>query len=99
MRIDKNGGDAEALERLRAEVARGHAAAQPRSSAPEAAGDQVALSPGASLAGAAIKAVEAAPDIRPDVVARARALLEAGEVGADPHRLADALIDRTLRHE
>jgi hypothetical protein len=29
-------------------------------------------------------------------VARARALLESGELGADPERLAKAIIDRTI---
>ncbi len=31
-----------------------------------------------------------------DKVARARALLESGELGADPERLAKAIIDRTI---
>lgn len=31
-----------------------------------------------------------------DKVARARALLESGELGADPERLAEAIIDRTI---
>ncbi|HQZ37911.1 MAG: flagellar biosynthesis anti-sigma factor FlgM [Acidobacteria bacterium] len=55
--------------------------------------DEVQLSPGVQLAGAAVKAAAGAPDVRPAEVERARALLESGKLGADPYSLADVLID------
>ena len=55
--------------------------------------DHVEVSPDARLAQSALQTVAGLPDIRPDVVARMQALLNRGELGADPHRLADALID------
>jgi hypothetical protein len=36
------------------------------------------------------------PDIRGDVVERMQALLAKGQIGNDPHALADTLIDRML---
>ena len=58
--------------------------------------DQVSVSPAAQFASNAIAAAGSAPDVRPDVVERAKALLADGKIGDDPHRLADALIDRAL---
>lgn len=67
-----------------------------RASAAGGAADQVQVSSGAQLAGAAVKAATDAPDVREAEVARARTLLESGRLGADADRLADALIDRVL---
>ena len=61
-----------------------------------ATGDRVQVSADARLYGAAMAAAEQAPDIRQDVVERARARLAAGEVGNDPARLADRIIDSLL---
>jgi flagellar biosynthesis anti-sigma factor FlgM len=58
--------------------------------------DQVSVSPAAQFASSAIAAASSAPDVRPDVVERAKALLADGKIGDDPHRLADAMIDRAL---
>jgi flagellar biosynthesis anti-sigma factor FlgM len=55
--------------------------------------DQVRLSNDVQFVQAATAAAVQAPEIRPDLVDRMRALLNAGEIGNDPGRLADALID------
>ena len=59
-------------------------------------GDRVRLSSDAQLLGSAVKAAGQAPDIRPDVVERARQKLAAGEVGRDVVKLADRMIDSFL---
>jgi hypothetical protein len=51
---------------------------------------------GARVTAAAISAARSTPDVRQDVVARAKALLNDGKVGDDPYRLADALIDKAI---
>jgi flagellar biosynthesis anti-sigma factor FlgM len=64
--------------------------------APTHGTDQVRVSSDAQLASAAIAAAEKAPDIRPEAVARGRALLNSGKLGADAESLADKLIDRGI---
>ena len=59
-------------------------------------GDRVEVSADARLLGQAVDAASKAPDIRQDVVERAKAKLAAGEIGNDPARLADRLIDSLL---
>ena len=59
-------------------------------------GDYLELSAETRLLGQAVDAVSKAPEIRQDVVDRARARLAAGEIGNDPGRLADRLIDSLL---
>lgn len=73
----------------------------PSSNAPAAptvtpTSDSVELSPDLALANQAVQAVGTASDIRPEAVARAKALLERGEIGQDLDRLADKLIDSLL---
>jgi flagellar biosynthesis anti-sigma factor FlgM len=58
--------------------------------------DSVKVSSAAQFASQAIAASQSAPDVRPDVVARAKQLLLDGKIGNDPHRLADKLIDHAL---
>jgi flagellar biosynthesis anti-sigma factor FlgM len=58
--------------------------------------DEVELSAGAQFASSTFAVARNSPDIRPQVVARAEALMAAGGVGADPGRLADSLIDNAL---
>ncbi|MCL4848063.1 MAG: flagellar biosynthesis anti-sigma factor FlgM [Acidobacteria bacterium] len=58
--------------------------------------DRVDLSPDARLLNSAVAAVKAAPDIRLDVVERAKQKLAVGELGNDPLRLADRMIDSLL---
>ena len=60
------------------------------------AGDRVEVSADARLLGKAVDAAAKAPEIRQDVVERAKAKLAAGEIGNDPGRLADRLIDSVL---
>ena len=45
----------------------------------------------------AVKAAQALPDIRAEAVARGRAKLESGELGADAGKLADAIIDDLIK--
>jgi flagellar biosynthesis anti-sigma factor FlgM len=66
------------------------------SGTPAPATDQVRVSSDAKLASAAISAVESAPDVRPEAVARGKALLDSGRLGTDAERLADKMIDRGL---
>ena len=58
--------------------------------------DQVRVSADAKFASSAIDAARNTPDVRRDVVERAKALLADGKIGNDPYRLADALIDKTI---
>lgn len=67
-----------------------------RQAADTAAPDRIDVSSDVNLVTAAVAAANQASDIRPDVVARARALIENGTLGADPQKLADAIITRTL---
>jgi flagellar biosynthesis anti-sigma factor FlgM len=64
----------------------------------KAGADQFVVSTDAKLANTALDAAEKSSDIRPEVVARAKALLAEGKLGSDPHRLADALIDSILKN-
>jgi len=58
--------------------------------------DRVQVSEDAALASSARRAADQAPDLRQDLVERMRAKLAAGEIGTDPERLADRLIDHLL---
>lgn len=58
--------------------------------------DEVQLSAGAQFASTTFAVARNSPDIRPDVVARAEAMMAAGRIGADPIRLADTLIDAAI---
>lgn len=62
----------------------------------QASGDRVEVSSDARLLSSAVSAAEQAPEIRQDVVERARQKLAAGEIGNDPARLADRIIDSLL---
>jgi len=70
--------------------------ADSRSAGVQAAGDRVEVSADARLLSSAVSAAEQAPEIRQDVVERMRQKLAAGEIGSDPVRLADRLIDSLL---
>jgi flagellar biosynthesis anti-sigma factor FlgM len=99
IKIDGNRapGDAEATRKA------GTAAMPDRSSAGRSTGgrvattgDRVEVSKDGQLMTSALKAAAEAPSIRHDVVERMRKLLDAGELGADTDKVADALIDRLL---
>lgn len=64
--------------------------------AAQATQDRVDVSSDARLLDAAVRAVSQAPEVRQDVVERARRKLAAGEVGNDVERLADKIIDSLL---
>lgn len=97
MKIENNGpkqiaqNDVASAERVQAGKSGQGAATQ----AP--ASDQVRVSSDALLVTSAVKSAAAAPDIRPEAVARAKAKLAAGEIGKDPERLADRIIDDLLK--
>ena len=61
--------------------------------------DSVSLSNGVKFANTAMVAASGAPEIRREKVERAKALLESGQLGADPYKLADALIDKAIKFE
>jgi len=65
----------------------------PKRGAPPTGSDAVQLSGDVRLADEAVRAASEASDVRPEAVARARALLEQGQLGADLGRLADRIID------
>lgn len=69
---------------------------QNRAAASGSGGDRVEVSADARLLSSAVAAAEEAPEIRQDVVERARQKLAAGEIGNDPARLADRIIDSLL---
>jgi hypothetical protein len=58
-----------------------------------AAGDAVRLSGDVGLVDEAVRAAAVTGDVRPEAVARARAMLERGAIGGDLERLADRLIE------
>lgn len=62
----------------------------------QAGTDRVELSPDARLMTSAVRAAESAPEVRRDVVERARQKLASGELGRDVLKLADRIIDSLL---
>lgn len=97
MRIENNGpkqvakNDVASTERTQQGTSGQGASAQ----GPQA--DRVRVSSDALLVTNAVKSATDSPDIRPEAVARAKAKLEAGEIGNDPERLADRIIDDLLK--
>ena len=65
--------------------------------APGKAGDRVELSGDASRLSAVVKAANDAPPVRTELVERMRAKMNSGQLGADAHKLADAIIDDFLK--
>lgn len=57
-----------------------------------ASADRIRVSAEAQLANEAVKLAIESSDVRPDVVARAKKLFDAGLVGSDANVIADALI-------
>ena len=98
MKIEGNRPTHEAEALTRAEAGKGQKPAPNRAAN---AGDRVEVSADAQkaqgLVADAVKAVNDLPDIRPEAVARGRARLESGELGADAGKLADAIIDDLIK--
>ncbi len=61
-----------------------------------AGGDAVTVSPDVALAARAIQAASGPLEVRPDAVARGKALLASGALGRDDGALADSLIRHLL---
>lgn len=96
MKIEPGGTGADAIGTQRVEP-QGGVDRPTRTGRPADNGtDSVRVSPDAQLATAAAREAAAAPEIRHDRVEAARKALEAGRVGADPHALADRIIDSLL---
>ena len=96
MRIDKNRTELDGVSTRRPEATEsGQAQGTERGAQPTSA-DTVQLSTAAQLVSAATQAANDAPEVRADKVARAKALLESGELGSDPERLAKAIINGTI---
>lgn len=96
MKIDQNRASLDTLGGVRSEQIRDERAAAAEKAAEDRRADQVRVSTTGQLAASAAAAANEAPDVRPEAVARGKALLESGALGADPARLADALIDSLL---
>src|SRR6185369_16052853 len=98
MKIEGNRPTQETETLTRADASKGQKPAPNRAAD---AGERVDVSADAKkaqgLVADAVKAVQALPDIRAEAVARGRAKLESGELGADANKLADALIDDILK--
>ena len=58
--------------------------------------DAVSLSDTLRLADHAVRAAAFSGDVRPEAVARARQLLESGELGSNPDAIAERIIDSLL---
>ena len=59
--------------------------------------DRIAVSSDALFLNSAVRAANEAPEIRSAVVEQAKQKLISGELGANPDRLADRLIDHMLK--
>ncbi len=95
MKIDQNRANLDTVGTVRQEAVAHERAAAERAASDKAT-DQVRVSTAGQLAAAAASAADQTPDVRPDVVERARKLLASGELGRDANRLADALIDNAI---
>src|SRR5262245_24084982 len=97
MKIDSNRqtGDTDATSRLE-KTGKADRAKHGKGTAPSSQ-DRVEVSDDAKLLNDALKAVQDSSDVRPDVVERAKKLLESGELGKDSHKLADRLIGEMLK--
>jgi anti-sigma28 factor (negative regulator of flagellin synthesis) len=62
----------------------------------EPAADAVKLSDALKLADGAVRAAAVSGDVRPEAVARARQLMESGQLGSNAEALADRIIDSLL---
>lgn len=97
MKIDQNCANLDTARGVGAEAVRDEkAAAAAKATRDPRHADQVKLSSTGQLAAAAAQAANEVSDVRPEAVARGKALLESGKLGSDPGRLADKMIDSLL---
>lgn len=96
MKINQNRANLDTVGGIRQEPVRDERAAAAEKAVADKGTDKVRVSTTSQLAAAAASAADQASEIRPDVVERARKLLNSGELGKDAGRLADALIDHTI---
>ena len=96
MKIDSNRANFDATPAGKIEAAKVTDSKSASASAVQTVADQVRVSADAKFASSAIDAARKTPDVRRDVVERAKALLADGKIGNDPYRLADALIDKAI---
>jgi flagellar biosynthesis anti-sigma factor FlgM len=96
MKIDSNRPNFDANPAGKVEATQAADAKAAAARAAKRGEDQVTVSADAKFATSAIDAARNTPDVRRDVVERAKQLLNEGKIGNDPHRLADALIDKAL---
>src|SRR5262245_21472319 len=98
MKIEGNRPTQETQSLKRADASKGQ---KPGPNRAADAGDRVDVSTDAKqaqgLVASAVKAVQALPDVRAEAVARGRARLESGELGADAGKLADAIINDLIK--
>ena len=92
MRIDRQQQTAQ-TEATRLETSRQNARTGDRTGTKA---DRLEVSKDAQLVSTALKTASSTPDIRQDVVERAKKALEAGQVGNDSQALADRMLDSLL---
>ena len=95
MKIDNSRANFDRIENAKTAAADA-AAKKDGAKAADASADSVRLSTGAQIATNAASAAANAPEIRQDKVERAKAMLADGTLGADPLKLADAIIERAI---
>ena len=98
MKIEGNRPNVDSSVAARLEAAK-LAAGKAKHQGTSAAGDAVTVSPDVALAQKAIDSASQPAEIRPDAVARGKALLASGTLGADAPALADSLIQRMLDNQ
>lgn len=96
MKIDPNRIDLTQPDKVRTDAVRDERPAGVERPTAASRADHVHVSGTSQLAAAAAAAALEASDIRPDAVARGKALLASGDLGKDPARLADALLDAVI---
>jgi flagellar biosynthesis anti-sigma factor FlgM len=89
---------ADALERVGkpATAAVGKSNSKDSTAAAAGSSDELRLSSDARLMQTVMQNAQQALNVRQDVVERMKAALANGQVGNDPHALADALLDRMI---
>lgn len=94
MKIDGHHGGADCVT-ARIDAA-GTGRPRTKADAGQAGGDRLELSAGVEILKTALQAATDAPEIRQDAVERVRQKLLAGELGQDPLRLADRMLDQII---